>query len=173
MLKRISGIMALMIMVSLLSISVFATDADKDDGKSETETAKPIITITRPSSDGEKVFSNKYTIAGIAADADKKNIRIELFKKNSDGSYNEFKAEDGQSAWDVVGQSGFFSFEVKLTLGYMNNSSLNNFKIKAYDKANPEIITECYATIRLIDPSKLKSDSILEYSLNKYFKPLK
>ena len=161
MFKKFFSIVAILCIVSLLNISVFAADADKIDK------TKPIITITKPSSDSERSFSKDYTICGIT---DLENIRIELYKRNSDGSFTEFKGTDGQSAWDI-GPSGLFSIDVSLSTGYKSNTGINNFKIKAFNKTKPEINFSICITVNFIDANKfIKSENNKDYSLNKYFK---
>lgn len=174
MLKRISFILVLIFITSLLSVSVFAANADKSaksDKSEKNEAAEkktPTITITKPNSEGEKTFNKAYTICGIT---EKSNIRIELFKRKSDGSYNEFKGVDGLSAWDV-GPSGGFSIDIILSIGYKNNYGINNFRIKAFDKENPENFELYTITITLLDVNKLKNESAKNYSLDKILKPL-
>jgi hypothetical protein len=165
MIRRIFGILTLIVVLSLSNLSVFAADADK------IEASKPIITITKPSIDGETVHCNEYTICGIT---DLENIRVELYKRSSDGSYKEFKAKDEQSAWDV-GPSGLFSIVVKLSAGYKNNSGKNIFRIKAIDKTDTEKSDVRSITINysVIDANKMKPDISKDFPLDKYFKPLK
>jgi hypothetical protein len=168
MLKRIFFVLVLIFIISLLSVSVFAVDPEKS-GKNDTfEEKTPIITITRPSSDGEKTFNKAYTICGIT---DKSNIRIELFKRKSDGSYTEFKGVDGSSSWDV-GPSGGFSIDIMLSLGYINHNGINNFKIKAFDKEKPENVESYTISITLLDVNKLKNEPAKVYSLDTILKPL-
>jgi hypothetical protein len=168
MLKRISFVLVLIFMTCLLSISVFAANTEKSGKDDADEKNKATITITKPMNDDEKTFNRAYTICGIT---DKSNIRIELSKRRSDGSYTEFKGVDGLSAWDI-GPSGGFSIDVMLSLGYRSQNGINNFMIKAFDKEKPENAESFKITVTLLDVNKLKNEPAKVYSLDTILKPL-
>lgn len=190
MLKRISFILVLIVVTVLLSVSVFAAPGDKADNKEvtekvtdkttdkdadkttekEIEKSKPLITISRRNIDGENVFSNIYTIRGYT---ERNNISIQLFKKNSDGTYSEFKGNDEKSEWKINDESGNFSIEITLSGGYKNTPSLNCFMIKAFDRTDPDNIESYKFSVTFIEAkNKLKSDPT-DLDLKNILKPTK
>src|SRR5690242_15367143 len=98
MFKKICFILVIVITVSILSVSSFASGSDVIYDNSTTSTGQFLVTIYRPEGDETK-FDKSYVICG---SSDKDDIRVELLIYNdTTGKYEAFKDVDGESGWDV------------------------------------------------------------------------
>ncbi len=142
MLKKLSCLLLVITILSVLSVTVFAepTDGSAADLTVSTDTAQVesvkslidedskdtdqnLITITRPDRERDATYKRSYVISGVS-DFEDVRVILEVYDKK-ERTYVPMKNTDGESWWDV-GSFGVFSKEIKLSKG------ANKIRILAY-----------------------------------------
>jgi len=159
--KKIAFLLILSILISILSITVFAANSDNSSADVELS----LVTITQPTNSNFATFSRTFDLKGIT---DFDNVKVDLFIFNRDkNKYIPFQNTDGESSWNI-NTSGYFWKQIDL------DSGLNKFRMVAYkiSEKKKKQITDFAITV--LDEKSINDGSLdMDTMFNKILEPSK